>query len=121
VITAGAPLLMAAPPAMAKFLENRPPTDANIKATMLTSKCSPLDTAGLVGAGRRRANRRRPPGDSWEVASWSICQRLLSDLLAVAEHAARLDVVTGGLLHGRSLYPRGAGPTLGGSAVAEQP
>ena len=78
---------------------------------MLTSKYSPRDTAGLVGAGRRRANRRRPPGDSWEVASWSICQRLLSHLLAVAEHAARLDVVTGGLLHGRSLYPRGAGPT----------
>src|SRR4029453_11459443 len=79
---------------------------------MPTSKCSPLDTAGLGGAGRRRANRRRLPGDSWEVASWSICQRLLSDLLAVAEHAARLDVVTGGLLYGRSLYPRGAGPTL---------
>jgi len=88
---------------------------------MLTSKCSPLDTAGLVGAGRRRANRRRPPGDSWEAVSWSTCQRLLPDLLAVAEYAARLDVVTGGLLHGSSLYPRGAGPTLGGSAVAEQP
>jgi hypothetical protein len=56
---------------------------------MLMSKCSPLETAGLVGAGRRRANGCRLPGDSWEVASWSTCQRLLSDRLAVAEHAAR--------------------------------
>jgi hypothetical protein len=89
---------------------------------MLTSKYSPLeDTAGLVGAGRRRANRCRLPGDSWKLASWSTSQRLLSDLLAVAENAARLDVVTGGLLHGRVTPSCGAGPTLARSAMAEQP
>ena len=88
---------------------------------MLTSKCSALETAGLVGAGRRRSNRCRLPGDSWEVASWSTCQRLLSDLLVVAEHAVRLDVVTSGLLHGRVTLAAGRGQPWGGSAVAEQP
>jgi hypothetical protein len=66
-----------------------------------------------VGAGRRRTHRCRLSGDSWEVASWSTCQRLLPDLLAVAEHAARLDVVTGGLLHHGVVHLRGQSWRLG--------
>jgi hypothetical protein len=105
---------------MAKPLEDRPPPDANRKATMLKrATCSPLDTQqGPVGAGRRRANRCRLSGDSWAVARWSTCQRLLPDLLAVAEHAERLDVVTGGLLHRGVSLP--AGPTLEAWPVAER-
>jgi hypothetical protein len=86
---------------------------------MLTSKCSPLETAGLVGASRRRSIDAASPDI---VGRWP-ASRPASDscpICWVAEHAVRLDVVTGGLLHtAGSLYLRG-GPTLGGSAVADQ-
>jgi hypothetical protein len=45
----------------------QPPTDANIKTTMLTSKCSPLHAAGLVGAVAVELIDAAYP--EWEAAS----------------------------------------------------
>jgi tetratricopeptide (TPR) repeat protein len=52
------------------------------------------------------------PVKSWEVAKWAACQRILPHLLAVTEHAERLDIagdVTSRLLDRASTYLRGRG------------
>jgi tetratricopeptide (TPR) repeat protein len=51
--------------------------------------------------------RERFPGESWEVASWPACERLLPQVLAAAGHAERLRVAgeqTGWLLDRVSSY-----------------
>jgi tetratricopeptide (TPR) repeat protein len=52
------------------------------------------------------------PSDSWEIATWPVCQRLLPHLLAVTDHAERLGVmgeVTSRLLNRATTYLRGNG------------
>jgi tetratricopeptide (TPR) repeat protein len=63
------------------------------------------------------------PKDSWELTTWPTCQRLLAHLLAVVDHAERLNVaseLTGGLLHRASVYLRGRGQPRQAHPLAER-
>jgi tetratricopeptide (TPR) repeat protein len=63
------------------------------------------------------------PNESWEVATWQDCERLLPHLLAVAEHGQRLGVAgeqAGWLLGRASTYLRGRGLYRQALPIAEQ-
>jgi tetratricopeptide (TPR) repeat protein len=63
------------------------------------------------------------PVDSWELATWPMCQRLLPHLLAATEHAERLHIAgeqTGRLLHRASIYLRARGQSGQARPVAER-
>ena len=63
------------------------------------------------------------PQDSWELANWSTCQRLLPHLLAVTGHAERLKIrgeQTGDLLSRASLYLRARGQPQQARPLAER-
>jgi tetratricopeptide (TPR) repeat protein len=63
------------------------------------------------------------PNDSWEVPTWSACERLLPQLLAVAGHAERLGVAgerAGWLLDRASTYLRERGLYRQARPIAEQ-
>jgi tetratricopeptide (TPR) repeat protein len=63
------------------------------------------------------------PNDSWEVATWPTCERLLPHVLAVTGHAERLGVggeQAGWLLHWASIYLRGRGLYRQARPIAEQ-
>ena len=62
------------------------------------------------------------PDDSWEYPRWSECARLLPHLLAVCEHAQRLNVAGGAagwLLDRVSMYMRGQGLYRGALPLAD--
>ena len=75
---------------------------------------------GPVGSGRRRScSTAAFPEESWELATWPTCQRLLPHVLTATEHAERLGVAdeqTGELLTRTSRYLRIGGPTAGQAA-----
>jgi tetratricopeptide (TPR) repeat protein len=63
------------------------------------------------------------PADSDEVAAWAACERLLAHVLAVAEHAERLQVAgeqTGDLLDRASRYLRARGQPSQARPLAER-
>jgi tetratricopeptide (TPR) repeat protein len=63
------------------------------------------------------------PNDSWEVATWSACERLLPHVLAAAGHAARLHVAgeqAGRLLGRASAYLRARGQYRQALPIAEE-
>jgi TIR domain/NB-ARC domain/Tetratricopeptide repeat len=63
------------------------------------------------------------PNDSWEVRTWSQCERLLPHLLMVAEHAQRLEVAgeaAGWLLDRASTYLRHRAQYRQAKPVAER-
>jgi tetratricopeptide (TPR) repeat protein len=63
------------------------------------------------------------PNESWEVATWQECGRVLPHVLAVAGHAERLGVAgeqAGWLLHRASIYLRGRGLYRQARPIAEQ-
>jgi tetratricopeptide (TPR) repeat protein len=63
------------------------------------------------------------PGDSWEVATWPVCERLLPHVLAVAGHAERLGVggeQAGWLLDWASTYLRERGQYRRARPIAER-
>jgi tetratricopeptide (TPR) repeat protein len=63
------------------------------------------------------------PNESWEVATWPTCERLLPQLLAVTGHAARLGVAgerAGWLLDRASTYLRERGQYRQARPLAEQ-
>jgi hypothetical protein len=60
------------------------------------------------------------PNESWEVAAWPACERLLPHAVAVARHAERLGVAgeaAGWLLDRASTYLRERGPIPAGQAA----
>jgi hypothetical protein len=62
------------------------------------------------------------PNDSWEVATWPTCERLLPHLLAVAGHAERLGIAAeqaGWLLDRASAYLRERGQYWQARPLAE--
>jgi tetratricopeptide (TPR) repeat protein len=62
------------------------------------------------------------PDQSWEVQTWSACERLLPHVLAAAGHAQRLGVAGGAagwLLDRASIYLRGRGQYRQAKPVAE--
>jgi tetratricopeptide (TPR) repeat protein len=70
-----------------------------------------------------RLLRRGFPKDSWEVATWPTCQRLLPQALAVAGHAERLEVAgdqAGWLLNRASAYLRERGQYRQARPIAER-
>jgi tetratricopeptide (TPR) repeat protein len=63
------------------------------------------------------------PEDSWEVARWPTCQRLLPHLLAVTEHGERLKVAgehTEAVLYRASIYLRSRGRPRQARPLAER-
>jgi hypothetical protein len=69
----------------------------------------PARRAGRTALGRGRGGpaARELPNDSWEVPTWSACERLLPHVLTVAGHADRLGVAgeqVGWLLDRASTY-----------------
>ncbi len=63
------------------------------------------------------------PNDSWEISTWPRCQRLLPHLLALCEHAQRLQVAgvaTGWLLDRASTYLRKRGQYLQARPLAKR-
>jgi tetratricopeptide (TPR) repeat protein len=80
-------------------------------------------------AGRRWAEvavellRDRLPEQSWEVAAWPVCQRLLPHVLAAVEHAERREVAgeaAGWLLNRVAAYLEARGQPLQARRVAQQ-
>ena len=63
------------------------------------------------------------PDESWEVATWPACQRLLPHVLAATEHAERLEVAgeeAGWLLDRASSYLRERGQYRQARPLAER-
>jgi tetratricopeptide (TPR) repeat protein len=63
------------------------------------------------------------PDESWEVATWPTCERLLPQVLAATGHAERLGVAreaAGWLLHRASRYLRGRGQYRQARPIAER-
>ncbi|MDR7277912.1 FxSxx-COOH system tetratricopeptide repeat protein [Catenuloplanes atrovinosus] len=79
--------------------------------TVVQARLDPAEEARWAGVATTLV-RALFPDDSWEVERWDDCQRLLPQVLAVAEHAERLHVGeddAGFLLHRASAYLRESG------------